>query len=306
MKQTVAGAFFENSRGCSPCMEWLALALQDGLDPNLLLSSDYYEQEAMLIVAMRAGNADAMITLLHAGASPHGYQNLWFTAPEVPRFLFPYAALLQDDRMSLDEKRRLAQAYRDAGAVLTRFTPGIPYDKDPALYSEGATSQTMSVEEVLSASSSRLGMALGESPTLCDEPASAIAIAATQRTGIDWVQFIREMPKRIAWSPGAGSDYLFQQYDVKNLLAVVQDKAYFLGVTRARSPEYILIEVSRDGVQWHIYCHMQPEAGMGHCKKEDDYQPEGCWRRINMTFSRSDMTMLVEGYYKYKVSIDCH
>ncbi len=303
-KRTVASAFFENSRGAPEAIAWLTLALKDGLDPNLLLPADYYDQEAILIVATRAGNADAAIALLGAGASPHGYQNIWFTAPELPRFLFPYAALMKADQFTADEKRRLAEAYRDAGAVLTRDMPGVPLDSSPN--SMRRTTQTLSVDEALSGA--RLGVVLGETPQMCYQSVNPIADAASRRTGTDWAAFIRDMPKRIDWDPQTGSPYVgLVRYEVRNLIAVVKDRAYFLGVAQSLSPQYILVEVSRDAAQWHIYCHMQPEAGMGFCKKDDDgYQPDGCWRRINMTFDRGTMTMLVEDYYKYTVSINCN
>src|SRR4029078_2739957 len=108
--------------------------------------------------------------------------------------------------------------------------------------------------------------------------------------------------------PQTGSPYVgIVRYEVRNIVAIVKDRAYFLGVAQSLSPQYILVEVSRDAAQWHIYCHMQPEAGMGFCKKDEDgYQPEGCWRRINMNFDRASMTMLVEDYYKYTVSMNCN
>ena len=119
-KSTIARRFFENSIRSSEAVAWFDAALSAGVDPNMTVPSADYVQEAVLTEAMRAGNVQATKTLLHRGASPHAYQNLFLTTSTQPRFLFPLRFIAEDDRLSLNEKQDLAKAYLNAGAVVLR------------------------------------------------------------------------------------------------------------------------------------------------------------------------------------------
>ncbi len=92
-KTTTAQRFFENSINSREAIDWLDSALAAGMDPNMTVPNDYYEREGILNQAMRAGNAQAVKALLHRGASPHAFQDLFLTRFAEPRFLYPLQSI---------------------------------------------------------------------------------------------------------------------------------------------------------------------------------------------------------------------
>src|SRR5579859_3700452 len=109
-KSSIARRFFENSIRAADAVAWFDAALGAGVDPNLTIPTEYYEQEGILHEAMRAGNLSATKALLRRGASPHAYQNLFLTTSPQVRFLFPLRFVADDDRLTLTEKQDIARA----------------------------------------------------------------------------------------------------------------------------------------------------------------------------------------------------
>lgn len=300
-----AGDFFEKSRDMPEAIAWLKHALDNGLDPNLLLPNSHYGQEAALASALRAGNADAVIALLEAGASPHVYQDLWLSPYDIPRFLFPYTYVIKSDRLTREEKGRVAAAYQKAGAVFM------------TLASEwsggGETYQTQAIEEVREGAVDQFGFALKETPSACNgRKATPICKAASARTGTDWCAFMANLPVRILWNANKSYDLNLLRIDLQYLLTVVGDKAYVLATeTIGREREYLLVEIASDQTHWNVYKYTHPVAGMGLCKKyvtdtgANSVAPEDCWRRWSMTYRPDQKLMKIEDYYDYEVLFSC-
>ncbi len=99
--RSVASEYFAKAQAASGSdYSWIAGAVAAGLDPNQRVAHAYYDEEGLLLAAMREGNSDAMRTLLEAGASPHGYQHLFGTRYSESRFLFPLFYLMRDETFS--------------------------------------------------------------------------------------------------------------------------------------------------------------------------------------------------------------
>ncbi len=287
--KSVAEEFFERSRNSPDCQDWFRQALAAGVNPNLLLPREYYEQGALIHEAQRAGNTQAMLSLLEAGASPHGYQNLWLTAYPTPRFLFPYNSLAEDSRFTLEQKRQIATAYRDHGAALFRYEPGMA--------PEEVTYQADAIETMLSNSGERLGVELQEAEfQIANSP---LGPRTERDTGVKWSEFTAGLPRRVV----PDSDLPLSSFEVRHFIGSFADKFYFLGVARHYLDKaYVLIEVSKDRINWHVYVFMNPAAGMGLAKPTSDgFRPERAWRRYNLVYAPGKNTMRLSDYYDCKV-----
>jgi hypothetical protein len=271
-KSSVARRFFENSIRSSEAIAWFDSALAAGVDPNMTVPSDYYEQEGVLLEAMRAGNIAAAKALLRRGASPHAYQNLFLTASAQPRFLFPLRFIAEDDRITLNEKQDLAKAYLDAGAVIPKPLP-------PAGGS-GWDSTMLEVNNLQEKVAPQLGIKLTPTPTLCERPATAICKVSSKK-GEDWCAIVAATPKKLNFVYGKSSTSPLYDVSLVYLIGIAGNKAYYLALTKRITWDYVLVEVSKDASSWTVLRMMSPDSGMGLCKKDDNgYQPQECWRRI--------------------------
>jgi hypothetical protein len=277
-KTTVAQQFFEGTLDSPAAIAWLDSALAAGMDPNLTVPSSYFEHEAILAVAMRAGNVAATKVLLHRGASPHAYEDLFLTRFSAPRFLFPLDGVIGDDRFSMADKQDLTKAFLDAGAIVPEVSP-------PAME---MGSEMVEAADLQKDYATKLGMKLTPSPPCCKQP-SPICKSASARTGTDWCAIVAAMPGELVFASTLGATSPFYNLSLQYLLTIANNDAYFLGrieyPNKAFSPDYVLVSITRDASSWTVYKFMAPEAGMGLCKKDaddsnDTPRPDYCWRRI--------------------------
>ncbi len=276
-KTTVAQQFFENTLDSPSATAWLDDALAAGMDPNLTVASDYFAHEGILAIAMRAGNTAAAKELLRHGASPHAYEDLFLTSFTAPRFLFPLAGIVNDDRMSMADKQDLTKAYLDAGVVVPEALPA----------GDSSSTEMHEAADLRDAFNTKLGLKLTPSAACCKTP-TPICKNASARSGTDWCAAVAAMPKGLVFSSTPGQDSPFYNLTLAYLLAVVRNDAYFLGriefPNKAFGPDYVLVQLSKDASSWSVLKYMSPEAGMGICKKDDKEEeaPEWCWRKISL------------------------
>lgn len=291
----IAETFFDRGKGNTAALEWLRAMLDRGLDPNATVKGSYYKKEGLLNSAVRAGNAAAVELLLEKGASPHAYQELWFTESAVPRFLFPFNAVVEHGSMSVEEKGRLIKSYLQHGAIIPRIELTGPGDR-------GATSHTMAIE-ALAKSKARAGIELTPAAAGITK-GTAICSVASKRDKFDWCKLQKELPTHI-WVDPMSAKMLHDLYrlELLGMLNVVDGKAYLMGLEQeSYGPGLAVVEVSRDGTAWQVFRFMTPQAGMGHCNTDSKgYRPERCWRRIALTYDAAKKSMLVEDYYPYQV-----
>jgi hypothetical protein len=293
-KSTVAQEFFQNAGNSPGALEWFSSALKAGLDPNMAVPSDYYEQEGLLIAAMRAGNARAVKVLLENGASPHAYQDLFLTRFEDPRFLYPLQALAANDRFDLTEKQELAKEFIAAGVAIP----------DPAPMKPGARPIPVeSAKEIQDETAKQLGISLPVSP-LCCQQTNPICKQASKRTGEDWCAIVAAMPKMLDVAVNTGAGRPIWDIRLRYLLAIENNKAYFMGLRDLgysfTTVGYVLVEVSKDASNWTVLTYTGPQAGMGLCKrddKDDTAAPaEYCWRRIPLHRAAGTDEMRFDSY----------
>ncbi len=298
-KMSIARRFFENSIRAPEAVVWFDAALGAGVDPDLTISTDYYEREGILHEAMRAGNVSATKALLRRGASPHAYQNLFLTTSPRARYLFPLRFVADDDRLTLTEKQDLAKAFLDAGAVIPRALP-------PAGGS-GWESTMLEVNDLQDKVAPSLGMKLAPTPTLCERPAGPICKQASRQTGEDWCAIVAATPKKLNFAYGKGNGSPIFDVNLVYLIGIEANRAYYLALTKSISWDYVLVEVSKDASSWTILRMMSPEAGMGLCKKEDGgFQPEQCWRRIPLQrVAGTDEMRFANWGLSWRISGDC-
>jgi Domain of unknown function (DUF4062) len=303
-QETVAQSFFQSSRGVPDAIAWLKDALKDGLDPNMTIPDRYYQHQAILIYALTTGNADAVIALLEAGASPHPYQNLWLTTYSTPRFLFPYSYLMKNEVFDAGEKSKVARAMQKAGAVITRWEPGVARITGPLTEFSGSPAFE-EVERTFNQSQKIFGFQLKETPPMGRQSDSVIAKAIGKK-GESWEKFLGEMPLRII-----STDYRAEPtwIEVRNFIGTYFDRGYFLGTALDQEgQEYALIEISRDHRTWKAYLYIGTRGGMGFAKGENGKQVYGseewAWRRFDFTYFPEKNEMLLMNWYKYRTSRD--
>lgn len=295
--RSAAETFFGRAKGDVRAISWLRSVLAAGLDPNATIRGPYYASEGLLNAAVRAGNADAILALLDAGASPHAYQDLWLTSSPTARFLEPFDSIVNHDTLTETEKRSILERYLAAGAVWP----------DVGGLRTRKSSQMMSLAKTREALEGRFGL----SPAM----SSSLALQGTlcerfseRDPATDWCAFVRTLPARVFVPPGESNKayHDFWELRLQGLLNVVEGRAYLLGVEQKSESEGNLdvVEISRDGGSWRVYRYMGARAAMGHCHKDrNGFQPEQCWRRISMTYSAETNEMLVEGFYRYGVEL---
>lgn len=256
LAQNVAGgeisvgySFFDNSRDNPAAIEWFKAALKAGVDPNLLLPDKYWEFRSLLNNALLAGNASAALALLDAGATPHQYQNVHMKIIESPTFIFPYEALLDNDRLSVADKHKIADAFRRCGAVFYSDPP--PADQRASLEFE--------YHEITEKAEQQLGFKLENSPTISEQPNSWLIQVAKARGQTDWVNFIQSMPKDVTFDgrPDSG----VRPFKIRYFLGIYKDNAYFLATSYNNA--HYLIKVSRDQTSWTLYSYQGEQAGKG-------------------------------------------
>ena len=267
---TVARRFFENSSKSPEAIKWFDSALAGGVNPNLTVLSDYYDREGILLEALRAGNVPAIKSLLDRGASPHAYQNLFLTSYSLTRFLYPLRFIASDDRLSLEEKQDLTKAFIKAGVV-------VPKVIDPG--ASGWPSVMYEAKNLRDEDAPKLSMDLPPSQPFCGQQENAIC----KHAGGDWCSAIATMPNKVRFDFSKSSSSPVYDVTLLHLLNIEGNKAWFLGLTRYITYEYVLVEVSKDASSWTVLRYMPPEAGMGLCKKDSDgHQSEYCWRRLSI------------------------
>lgn len=265
---TVARRFFENSARSAEAIKWFDSALASGVNPNFTVPNEFYEREGILLEAMRAANVPAIKVLLQRGASPHAYQNLFLTSFALTRFLFPLRFIADDDRLSTEDKQELTKAFLKAGVV-------IPKVIDPG--QSGWPSVMYEAKNLRDEDARKLNTSLPVSAPFCSQPENAIC----KNAGGDWCATIAKIPNKLSYDYKKASSSPLYDVTLLHLLSIDGSKAYFLGLTRQITYEYVLVELSKDASSWTVLRYMSPEAGMGLCKKDKDgQQSEYCWRRI--------------------------
>lgn len=280
-RASVAERFFTASSHSPEALKWFDQQLSRGLDPDLLVAGDYYKRQALLAEALHAGNVDAVQILLHHGASPHPYQEIDLTPYPKTRFAFPLLTLAENNQLTLDQKKQIAQAMLAAGAVIPNVAPA----------RAGSWQSEMYVAHEQQGKSDQLGVPLTPTPTICEKTQSPICQQASKRFGVNWCARIAAMPKEIK-APLDGADRPFYDVKLRYLLFIDEQRAYFLGFDSGRT-EYVIVSAASDNSNWTVLSFTGSTSGGGTCRSEDNYQPPDCWHPL--AFTRVGQTNVMRG-----------
>lgn len=289
---TAAHAFLQRSRQSQEAIAWLRGAMDAGLDPNGTVPSATFGRTGLLHVAIGTGNAPAALALLEGGATPHAFQELWFTRWPTPQMLLPFHAVIRQDGLTREEKQALIERMLANGGIVPNL--------EPVVTRRGEKYQTIAARELGEGARAHSGIQLEptEHRDFGETPACHIAAA---RDGFDWCQFAREVPRGVR-AEARNMLHDFWHLDLLGLIHAFEGRAYFLGLEKESYGEpLVLVEVSSDMRSWRVYRHMSPQSGMGLCREEDGWRPDHCWRRIQMTYHPEGRRMEVEGHYTYDV-----
>jgi hypothetical protein len=285
----VAESYFRSTDGKTAATEWWKATLARGLDPNLTLDDDLYQQQGLLRTALISGNLDATVAMLDAGASPYSYQNLWLTYFSQPRFVFPYTYIADADEYSAEEKATLAAAFARTGVGVSLPTSieGYPVD------------ETRKMVEAMKAD---YGVDVPVTSSICTAVRTRVCETASERTGFDWCGFAESLPARVSTKDTVYDE--FANIELAQLVNVVNDKAYVLAnLPSGWRSSYGMVEISRDGRKWSVLKYVDANiAGMGLCKADEHgYVGDDCWRRIQLEQTSDPARMRQDDYYDYAV-----
>lgn len=279
----VAERFFIRSRGNKEAMDWFSGRLKAGLDPNLLLPSKDSGETALLYSALEACNAEAVLTLLKSGASPHPYSKLLGTRTYSPQFLFPIWKL-PEHGFSPVEIGQIIAAMQQSGLVVTR-----PHeDEEPE---ESPYFLLRADKNPLAKISARYGVPLVPTESLWTRPESIIAEQATRRGPHDWNAFLQAMPKTFVCAERMDGNSI-DGASIKYLLAIHGDRAYFYGECEfRRKKRCVLFSTIIHSTRWTMYLRYRPIAGShgSPLPVAGDKYPEmayddWCWRGIHFQY----------------------
>jgi hypothetical protein len=267
--------FFENTRQSPSAMAWLNEAITNGLSPNLVVRGTAYRREALLNSALRAGNRPATELLLRRGASPHAYQELERTRFGDARFLFPLLHIARSDAFSLQDKRELVNAFVGAGVVI----PAVLRPRGNRGWS-GVMAAVAEQRELLE----RLGIAVAESPSCCTSESAKLCARFQAPGAAAWCQSLSKMPRYVTPATEGPNNLPLQSVELRYLLDITDNSAFFLGVeAETYDPDYVVVEVARDGSQWTVLKHRSAFSGLNGCNDQTaSFSSTYCWKRVTL------------------------
>lgn len=231
---------------------WLRGVIQAGLDPDLVVASEYYPREALLGLAMRARNGPAALELLVGGASPHAYQDLSGTEYPSTRLLSPLKYVVED--FVGDWQDALREAFTAAGVVVSR-----------------------SIQDNYYAGEATLGMR--QTPSLAKSETDPICERAGERYSFDWCGYLHGLETALRYYTGTqgcdSSGYCFAA--LTHSLFVGEDRALLLAERQdSRETTPVVVEVPREPGPWYAW---EYGRSYGCIARDDGFEPSNCWRK---------------------------
>jgi hypothetical protein len=298
--ETVAKHYFEAAR--SPeALAWLANVLArktDPIDPNLGVPHILSGEEALINVAERATNVDAVIKLLDAGAPPGAFQPIRNWAIPDPRFLFPFSSIMNDERLDIRDKGRLFSAFLSHDGVVPRVTPR---DEKAGAYF-GAISAD--VEALQAKMQSAFGKTLTTTPDICARFPMTSCKRASDLYKQDWCGVVRLFPRLFGqFNAKADPNQFVTPFVVRYFLGADSRRAYFLVEELTYYSGYALLEVDRDLRQLQMFRFTSQHPLMdGPCVGSDS---QYCWRKVELAWDARAKGYRSEYGVTLPVSTDC-
>jgi hypothetical protein len=274
----VVQRYFEAARSSAP-LQWLDAMLKrktDPLDPTMRVPFGPTGEEAVINVAARAGNVDAVLTLLDEGASPAGYQDIRNWDVPDPRFLLPFSAVVSDQHLQVKDKLRLVDAFVAHGGVVPRVTAR---DESAGAHYGALSAETKVAQDQLGRIA---GRRLEPTHDLCEQFPAAVCQRASALSHFDWCRVVRSVPRLFGnYSSATRDDPFVPPFIVRYFLGADTHGAYFLAEELSYYSGYALLEVDREQRQLKLlrFTNQQPLMD-GPCVGGNSHY---CWRQIDLT-----------------------
>jgi hypothetical protein len=277
-------------------------ALSRGLDPETRVATGAYEEATLFYAATYAGNFDAAMELLNAGASPHAFQKLDGSRKAAPFFLFPVHHVATSSHFSAQEKKQLISkmfeqnpTFHEAMKLSTTLTPFQTGD-----------STVIVPRDVLG----KVFQFTSEQPTRpslsCSIERDISPCAHTKdRTRNDWCEFSKAVPAVIDVFDIGISDIRVAY--VQNLISISDGRAYFF-VTQLHGSQSIngVLEALPEDGSYRLYTY--GNAGdkiRGACRGQNGWDPMSyCWRFFEIDVS-PDLTARIDNSFDARAIPAC-
>lgn len=264
----VAQRFFRNLKMARKG-DLLVSLLQAGLDPNALSRTPQGGSEALIVAAMRASNAQAIVSLLNAGSSPHGYQEILFSDSRYPFFMFPHLAILQSSTFTASEKNAILNAMMAKGVVLLK-SPGM----------------SQKVEQDIDDVRIAHPQARWQEFEGCTPPEQYQCGSVDSERVCELNTRLKGM---IATPSPRDFNEDYRSFFPKDYIGQNEGRSYYLAASPGGwSSTVALVEIAADERSMRLLKFSSPSAGMGLCNpKSDGYVPKECWRALNLDIDRN-------------------
>lgn len=276
-------SFFDNTIGDDSAVEWLKSQIAAGLDPEMRVDDEKYEQVALLFSAIESGNADMSIALIEAGASPYPYQDLYYVHSRLPLFLFPVHGVFAADVFPQEDKERLVATMLSHGIKLTKPA----FSNDVVLYGRSKEWWREDVARLLQeADEENLPEELSDQrhptpPHLNFERDTTLCMIASKRDEKDWCGFANTFPYILVGQDRSETN--IPVVFIQEPISFNQDRVYFETLIWDGYFRFGALEVMPDRDHWKIYRHATGDIHRSGVKSEcslDNFP--SCFREFSM------------------------
>lgn len=222
---------------------WFDKSLENGLNPDLLITVGERFEESLLALALEKRAVDVALLLLQHGASPNPYIDLDGIWKLAPRFTHPLEYIL--DNFLPSQRNRLWEAFLESSVVTLSSVYG--GSRAPSVTVTSADSQPV--------------------PANCE--------LRSAHTDFDWCSHFSELPRRFIIHSLRG---VFGA-EVTHMLFADEDRVVFAGTInspRGTRPRTVILDFNRQTLEMRAYTY---ENLRGCRRDEDDWAPDFCWRR---------------------------
>lgn len=238
--------FFKEGVADQKPTELLVKLLKRGLNPEMRSG-----KQTLLTAAISAGNAEAVIALLRAGASPHAYQDVLDEHTEkLPVFLFPAHGVAKSRFFTLEEKTTVISAMFEKNvahympAPTERVFHDFPSDIR-SMFEEYYNQFDIDLKEFTK-------VLRKEVPLNCSfERDTQYCKSLSEVTGKDQCEILEQTPSVLNF---VGSDFQLGVIYVQDLISISDDFSYFF-VTHlvGKNSLHGVLEVSSDINLYNLY-----------------------------------------------------
>lgn len=274
--RTIARLYLESTRdSAAASFAWIGQCAKAGFDVNLMVPGVYYDEESLLIAAVRAHNRSAVRELLAAGASAHGRQTIGGTRFSEVRMVSPLNQLFDSTFAGGTE---LVRDFVNAGLVFPSIHQRPEMAWESVMYG---------IKKERERYRGFFGREAPLSPELSKGGEVRVCQQAARWPTFDWCQFVTKSPRAIKFrgrSSAFASEFGTGLAVLRHFLAGDATTLVFLAsVSRGGATdsidEYAIVEASADGSKWSFF--LFDIYSDSPCKREEGgFIQSACWVQL--------------------------